>query len=191
MIKKYIFLLKNIMLCPINLIKGNSIHLTARLSSNIKLSRTQIGRNTYIACNVVIVNSNIGNYCSIAPNVQIGGMEHSYWWYSTSTILSNHCKEHNAVNIGNDVWIAGGAIIKQGVNIGNGAVIGAMSFVNTDVPENSIVLGIPAKIYKNRLPKETFNKLKKTRFWDFPPKEAKAILENFEKKNSTSGEQNF
>ncbi|WP_289024199.1 CatB-related O-acetyltransferase [uncultured Salegentibacter sp.] len=182
MLKKILFLFKNILRLPLDKIKDNNIHFTSRLSGNTKISRTDIGKNCYIACNTVIVNTKVGNYCSIAPGVQIGGMEHSYWWYSTSTFLSNQCKENNRVNIGSDVWIAGGAIIKQGITIGNGSVIGALSFVNKDVPENSIVIGSPARIIKQRFDSEVFAKLKRTRFWEYDVKEAKLILEEFEMK---------
>lgn len=184
MIKKTLFLVKNIVRYPLDKIKKNRLDLSSRFSSNVKISRAQIGKGCYIACNTVIVNTEIGNYCSIAPNVQIGGMEHSYWWYSTSTFLSNHCKENNRVFIGNDVWVAGGAIIKQGVTIGDGSVIGALSFVNKDVPENSIVIGIPAKVIKHRFKPEIFEKLKQTRFWEYDANKAKLILKKFELKHS-------
>src|SRR5699024_9683317 len=100
-------------------------------------------------------------YCSIAPGVQIGGMEHSYWWLSTSTFLSEQCISNKKTKIGYDVWIAAGSIIKQGVKIGDGSVIGAMSFVNKDIPPNSIAFGVPAKIFKKRMDPQLFEKLKK------------------------------
>lgn len=184
MYKKFLFYFRNILRKPLDLIKKNQLELNSRLSSNTKISRSKIGKHTYIACNTVIVNAEIGNYCSIAPNVQIGGMEHSYWWYSTSTRLSDYCKENNRVHIGNDVWIAGGAIIKQGITIGNGSVIGALSFVNKNVPENSIVIGIPAKVIKHRFEPEIFDELKQTRFWEYDAKKAKLILQEFELKQS-------
>jgi serine acetyltransferase len=78
--------------------------------------------------------------------------------------------------IGNDVWIAAGCIIKQGVTIGDGAVIGAMSFVNTDIPENSIYFGTPAKFYKKRLDDPLFEVLKKSNYWNFDAVKAKTML---------------
>lgn len=52
------------------------------------------------------------------------------------------------VNIGNRVWIGEGVIVMPGVNIGDGAVIGAHSIVNNDIPSNCIAVGSPAKIIK-------------------------------------------
>jgi acetyltransferase-like isoleucine patch superfamily enzyme len=183
MIKSFFFLAKNIMYIPINFIKKNSIDLTVRLSSNVLVAKTKIGMNSYVGCNVVMINADIGNYCSIAPGVQIGGMEHSYWWLSTSTFLSDKCSYNKRVKIGNDVWIGASSVVKQGIKIGNGSVIGAMSFVNKDVPPNSIVFGHPAKIYKKRFDDELFEKLQKTKFWMYNAEEAKIILRNFEQKN--------
>ena len=53
------------------------------------------------------------------------------------------------VKIGNDVWIGAHATILSGVTIGNGAVIAAGAVVTKDVPANTVVGGVPAKIIKN------------------------------------------
>ncbi|SFI79523.1 CatB-related O-acetyltransferase [Myroides guanonis] len=176
--RKYYFLILYILRIPLNYIKKNRIHYSTRVSNNNKISNTCIGKYCYLACNIVMNNTNIGNYCSIAPGVQIGGMEHPFWWHSTSTFLSNKAIANKKTNIGNDVWIAAGSIIKQGVTIGDGSVIGAMSFVNKDVPPNSIVFGNPAKFYKERMPPDIFNHLKDSEFWLKDPIDAKKILEN-------------
>ena len=52
------------------------------------------------------------------------------------------------VKIGNGVWIGAHATILSGVTIGNGAVVAAGAVVTKDVPENTVVGGVPAKIIK-------------------------------------------
>ena len=52
------------------------------------------------------------------------------------------------VKIGNGVWIGAHATILSGVTIGNGAVVAAGAVVTKDVPANTVVGGVPAKILK-------------------------------------------
>lgn len=52
------------------------------------------------------------------------------------------------VNIGNNVWIGGGAIIMPGVTIGDNAIVGAGSVVTHDVEANTTVAGNPARVIK-------------------------------------------
>ncbi len=51
-----------------------------------------------------------------------------------------------------------------------------MSFVNADIPENSIYFGSPAKFYKKRLKKEVFKTLKESNYWNLKQKNAKIKL---------------
>jgi acetyltransferase-like isoleucine patch superfamily enzyme len=44
------------------------------------------------------------------------------------------------------VWIASGAIITPGVTIGKNSIVGANAVVTSDVPANSIVCGVPARV---------------------------------------------
>ena len=182
--KKLFFFLKFLLRYPIDKFKKNSIHRSTRISRNSLISKSKIGIGNYIACNTVIINTKIGNYCSIAPGVQIGGMQHSYWWLSTSPRLSDQCISNKETTIGNDVWIAAGSIIKQGITIGDGAVIGAMSFVNKDIPENTIYFGSPAKFFKKRLDDDIFSKLKDSNYWNLNAISAKKELNKIENENT-------
>jgi len=50
--------------------------------------------------------------------------------------------------IGNDIYIGAGARILGNIKVGNNVIIGANSVVVTDIPQNSIVAGAPAKVVK-------------------------------------------
>lgn len=176
--KQLFFYVRILLRYPLDRLKNNQIRFSTRLSSNIKISNSEIGSYCYIANNTNINNAIIGNYCSIAPSVQVGGMEHSYWWFSMSTFLSDKCVSNKKTIIEDDVWIAAGSIVKQGVKVGRGSVVGAMSFVNKDVPPNSVVMGVPAKIIRERINKEDFENLVKSRYWEYKPKYAKKIINN-------------
>ncbi len=52
------------------------------------------------------------------------------------------------IKIGNNVWVGSNATILGGVSIGDGAIVGANALVNKDVPPNTIVAGIPAKVIR-------------------------------------------
>lgn len=52
------------------------------------------------------------------------------------------------VVIGNNVWVGAKAVILPGVTIGDGAIIAAGAVVTKDVPANTVVGGVPAKIIK-------------------------------------------
>ena len=69
------------------------------------------------------------------------------------------CESKRTVNIGNDVWIGNNVTIMAGINIGDGAVIGACTLVTKDVPLYAIVGGVPAKIIKYRFSEEIIVKL--------------------------------
>jgi len=55
------------------------------------------------------------------------------------------------VRIGNDVWIDTRAIILPGVQIGDGAIIGAGSVVTRNIPALAVVAGVPARVVKYRI----------------------------------------
>ena len=52
------------------------------------------------------------------------------------------------IKIGNDVWIGAHATVLAGVSVGDGAVVAAGAVVTKDVPANTVVGGVPAKILK-------------------------------------------
>jgi chloramphenicol O-acetyltransferase type B len=119
----------------------------------------------------------IGAFCSFGPGVQIflGGEHRTDWvttypfsmkWQSAGHI-KGHPKTKGDVIIGNDVWIGAEAIIMSGVNIGDGAVIGARTVVTKDVPAYAIAAGNPARVVKMRFDEETIGRLLELRWWDW------------------------
>lgn len=63
------------------------------------------------------------------------------------------------ISVGNDVYIGNNVIILPGVNIGSKVVIGAGAVVTKDLPDNSVAVGVPARVIKTA--DEYFEKLKK------------------------------
>ena len=82
--------------------------------------------------------------------------------------------------VGNDVWIGVDSIIRRGVSVGNGAIIGANSFVNKDVPPFAIVAGSPARLIRFGFPPEFIAKIEASRWWDLEQDEARALVRKLE-----------
>lgn len=93
----------------------------------------------------------IGDYVSIANFVHIipGGHD-----VRTRNLASDLLPVH----IGNGAFIGADSYIGKGVSIGQMAVIGARSFVLKDIPENSIAFGSPCVVKSERLPREVYEK---------------------------------
>ena len=155
---------------------SSKVSPSSQIGRHVLLQNSIIGRYVHIGPNCVINSAEIGSYSSVAPHVQIGGLEHPYWELSTSTFLSDKSVRNKTV-IGNDVWIGASAIIKAGVRLGNGAVVGANSFVNTDVPPYAIVVGSPARIIKYRFQDSIIKELEESMYWELGPSAAKKTLE--------------
>lgn len=86
----------------------------------------------------------IGDDVIISENVTIRDSD-------SHDILDGKHKKSAPINIGNHVWIGLNAIILKGVTIGDGAIIAAGAVVTRDVPSNSLVAGVPAKVIKKNV----------------------------------------
>ena len=161
-------------------LRHNKIHVTSEIGNGVKLRGNDIGTYCHIGPYCVLNNTTVGNYTCIAPSCQIGGMEHSYWTHSISPKLSSECISDKRTTIGHDVWLAAGVIVRQGVTIGDGAIIGANSFVNTDIPPYAIAYGTPAKVKKYRFNDHVIDSLNKSEYWTKPPRKAKLLLSKIE-----------
>ncbi len=106
---------------------------------------TRIGKNVFInfACTFLDLGGiTIEDNVLIAPKVSLLSEGHpaSPWDRHSLTVGHIHIKKN--------AWIGAGATILQGVTIGENAIVAAGAVVSKDVPDNTVVGGIPAKIIK-------------------------------------------
>lgn len=158
-------------------------HVT--LTKSVWVRSSILGRATYIGQGSKIKNARIGKFCSIGPDVILGGLgRHPTNFLSTSPsfysskgqngLIFNASdpkvdptfEEELPVTVGNDVWIGARAIILEGVTIGDGSIVAAGAVVARDVPNYSIVGGVPAKMIRTRFSPELISDLQAQPWWD-------------------------
>ncbi len=61
------------------------------------------------------------------------------------------------ITIGDNCWLASNITVCPGVTIGNGCVIGAGALVTKDVPDNSLVVGVPGRVVRKITEKDRLN----------------------------------
>ena len=86
----------------------------------------------------------IGNHVMIGPNTLITTVGHPL----SPKARRGYMAKAAPMRIGNDVWIGGNVTILPGVTIGNNVVVAAGAVVTKDVPDNSLVGGVPARLIR-------------------------------------------
>lgn len=110
-----------------------------------------IGENTVIGRHCMITAKNlirIGSNVLMGAYVQV--IDHNHGM-AAGTLIREQRAEIGEVVIGDDVWLGAGAKILANVHIGDGAIIGSNAVVTTDIPANSVAVGVPAKVIRQRV----------------------------------------
>lgn len=92
----------------------------------------------------------IGDNVMMGPEVVILSSGHRFDRTDIPMCRQGSASSHHNTSIHSDVWIGARAIIMPGVEIGEGAIIGAGAVVTKDVPPYAIVGGVPAKVIRYR-----------------------------------------
>lgn len=111
--------------------------------------RLYIGAETWLSPGVIVhthVNADIsiGDCCDIGPGVE---------FIPGSHVIGNFSRRAGEgtakpITVGNGTWIGAKSIILGGVNIGDGCIVAAGAVVTQNVPSNTLVAGVPARVKK-------------------------------------------
>lgn len=170
---KLIFL-KNFIKAP-NIIVGDYTYFDDRRYGPEKFEENNVLYN-YDFSKVKLV---IGKFCAIAAETRfIMTGDHKLdaistypfpifqqGWESAFNVFDLPVK--GDIIVGNDVWFGYDSLIKNGVKIGDGAIIAARAVVVKDVPPYSIVAGNPAKVVKKRFDDAKIERLLKIAWWNW------------------------
>ena len=172
-------------------VRACNIHASAKIGDGCTIADSSFGKYSYVGDHTNMANVKVGNYTSISSYCGIGGGGHPLNWVSTSPVFNNHRSilrvnfSNNDYNpyketiIGNDVWIGTHCLIKSGVTIADGAVIGMGSVVTKDVGPYEIWAGNPAKLIRKRFDNETIDKLLKSQWWNWEDEKIKEYADSF------------
>lgn len=112
---------------------GDNIHVGAEFLTNFNVTILDVAP------------VHIGDYCMIGPNTLITTVNHPLDYQGRRDKFG----VAKGVTIGDDVWIGGNVTILPGVNIGSRVVIAAGAVVTQDVPDDTLVGGVPARVIKS------------------------------------------
>ena len=105
------------------------------------------GADCWVGCNLTVSGNGpvtIGDNCDIAPDVTFPTGGHR---------IGSHARragegETYRISVGNGVWIGAHATVLNNTGIGDGSVIAACACVRRDVPADTMVAGVPARVIK-------------------------------------------
>ena len=130
-------------------ITGAELHATSMIFPPFQINygkNTRIGKHVFINFDCTFLDLGgitIEDHVMLAPKVCLLSEGHPADANTRQTLTAGH------IHIQKNAWIGAGAIILQGVTIGENSVIAAGAVVSQDVPANTVVGGIPAKHIKH------------------------------------------
>ncbi|MGH7179443.1 MAG: acyltransferase [Tepidisphaeraceae bacterium] len=103
--------------------------------------KIEIGDHVLISWNAVLMDS---YRMPTDPKKRRGQLERMW----RDKVETDESVEPRAIRIGNAAWLGFDCVILPGVSVGDGAIVGARSVVNQDVPPGCVVAGNPARIVR-------------------------------------------
>lgn len=117
----------------------------------LKLCGAKIGDGTVIGCNVGAFPEpymvELGKNVYLAVNVQFLTHDGALSWVTRKMGLTEKRTEKiGRIKIKNNCFLGEGAVVMHDVEIGNNCIVAAKAVVTKNIPDNSVVAGVPARI---------------------------------------------
>lgn len=107
-----------------------------------------IGDHTRIGLhNTIIGPVTIGHHVNLAQGITVTALNHNF--SDVGRRIDEQGVSTRQVTIGDDVWIGANAVVLPGVSIGSHCVVAAGAVVTHDVPDHTVVAGVPSRIIKS------------------------------------------
>ncbi|MDE5638164.1 MAG: galactoside O-acetyltransferase [Alistipes sp.] len=113
---------------PVNVVRGNSV----RIGRNVVVMNNSL----FMAAGGITIDDDV----MVAANAQLISNNHDLYDHAVLTCKPVHLKRN--------CWIGAGATILPGVTVGENAVVAAGAVVSKDVEDNTVVVGIPARLIR-------------------------------------------
>ncbi len=165
-------------------LKGCRLGRYVVVGERVVLREVTVGDFSYFERHGEAIYTQVGRFCSIAANTRINALDHpmervtthkvsyrpnEYFRYLGVDDAFREQRRAKRVTIANDVWIGHGAVVMPGINVGDGAVIGANAVVTRDVEPFAIVAGVPARHLRWRFSEAIRRRIADLAWWNSSP----------------------
>lgn len=119
-------------------------------SGGRKSDKLVLGRDCYVNRHTIFdvhEHIEVEPRALIGPHCYITDADHSF---EPGKAVMDQPMRARPVFVGEAAWIGAHVVVLPGVRIGRGAVIGANSIVNRDIPDNAVAVGAPARVVRMR-----------------------------------------
>lgn len=142
---------------PENVVIGDHVQIKAGVVLRPETGFIVIGNHVVIDHYTVIHGKGgveIGDWCIIAPHCGLFAQSQTFDSFDKPITLQP--LPGRGITLMGDNWLEAGAIILDGVTLGKGTVVGAGAVVTQSFPMAKVIAGNPARILKDRAPRDTW-----------------------------------